>query len=50
MYCPKCKKTIKADRMEKVDAELQRRFKNDSLSRGLCPVCSTPLVAPKRGE
>ncbi|MEI6796227.1 MAG: hypothetical protein WCK39_05115 [Methanomassiliicoccales archaeon] len=45
MYCPKCNKTIKDDRVEELNAELQRKFKNDALSKGLCPVCQTPLVA-----
>lgn len=47
MYCPKCEKNIPKERIEELDKELRRRFNIDSLSRGLCPVCGTPLIELK---
>jgi len=44
MYCPKCKKSLKKERLENLEKELKERFDNDSLERGLCPVCGTPLI------
>jgi len=47
MYCPRCEKNIPKERIEQVDMELRRRFNIDSLGRGLCPVCGTPLIELK---
>jgi ssDNA-binding Zn-finger/Zn-ribbon topoisomerase 1 len=44
MYCPKCDKTIEKERLEEVNRQLKGRFKNDSLEKGKCPVCSTELI------
>jgi len=44
MYCPKCERMIKKERIEEIREELKRRFKSESLERGLCPVCGTPLI------
>ncbi|QLH74490.1 MAG: hypothetical protein HPY73_02830 [Methanomassiliicoccales archaeon] len=48
MYCPKCGKTIPDERLEEINRTLVERFNKDSLSKGLCPVCGTKLIAPKR--
>jgi ssDNA-binding Zn-finger/Zn-ribbon topoisomerase 1 len=44
MYCPKCNKTIKDERLEEVNKLLVEQFNKDSLSRGKCPVCGTRLL------
>lgn len=44
MYCPKCEKIIKRERLEELERELMERFDNRSISLGLCPVCGTPLI------
>lgn len=44
MYCPKCCKTIKKERIEAIRKELVEKYHQDPLGKGLCPVCSTPLV------
>ena len=50
MYCPRCERTIKKERLEELDQELKRRFDKDSIAQGKCPVCDTPLVQSKREE
>lgn len=52
MYCPKCDKTIKRERIAEVNLTLKERFKSDSLERGLCPVCGTRLfdLSKKEGK
>jgi ssDNA-binding Zn-finger/Zn-ribbon topoisomerase 1 len=44
MYCPKCEKTIKKERLAEVNRQLKARFKKDSLEQGQCPVCGTQLL------
>jgi len=44
MYCPKCEKTVKKERLEDVKKELKKRFDSNSLQRNICPVCGTQLV------
>jgi ssDNA-binding Zn-finger/Zn-ribbon topoisomerase 1 len=44
MYCPKCNKTIKDERLEEVNKQLVEQFNKDSLSKGMCPVCGTKLL------
>ena len=44
MYCPKCNKTIKDERLEEVNKQLVEQFNRDSLSKGKCPVCGTGLL------
>jgi len=44
MYCPKCDRTIKKERLAQINQELKERYKKDSLERGLCPVCGTGLI------
>jgi ssDNA-binding Zn-finger/Zn-ribbon topoisomerase 1 len=44
MYCPKCNKTIKDERLEEVNKQLVDQFNKDSLSKGMCPVCGTRLL------
>jgi ssDNA-binding Zn-finger/Zn-ribbon topoisomerase 1 len=44
MYCPKCDRTIKKERLAQINQELKERYKKDSLERGLCPVCGTDLI------
>jgi ssDNA-binding Zn-finger/Zn-ribbon topoisomerase 1 len=48
MYCPKCEKNIPDERLEEINKRLQEQFNKDSLSKGLCPVCGTKLLAPKK--
>jgi hypothetical protein len=50
MYCPKCEKTIRKERLEELERELRERFANQSLSRGLCPVCGTRLIELPKEE
>ncbi|MGD0057534.1 MAG: hypothetical protein ABSB83_06760 [Methanomassiliicoccales archaeon] len=52
MYCPKCEKTIKKERLEEIRKELKNRFDSNSLERGICPVCGTQLIemSKKRGS
>jgi ssDNA-binding Zn-finger/Zn-ribbon topoisomerase 1 len=51
MYCPKCEKTIKKERLDEIREELRNQFDSDSLDRGVCPVCGTPLIdASKKRE
>ena len=44
MYCPRCERTIKKERLEKLNEELKSRFEKDSLKHGACPVCGTKLI------
>ncbi|MCU0861921.1 MAG: hypothetical protein MUE65_06360 [Methanomassiliicoccales archaeon] len=44
MYCPKCDRTIKKERLEALRKELAERYQRDQLEKGRCPVCSTPLL------
>ncbi len=44
MYCPRCERTIKKERLEKLNEELKSRFEKDSLEHGACPVCGTKLI------
>jgi uncharacterized protein with PIN domain len=44
MYCPKCEKTIRKERLVEVNRQLKGRFKSDSLDKGRCPVCETELI------
>ncbi|MDD1773817.1 MAG: hypothetical protein LUQ14_04250 [Methanomassiliicoccales archaeon] len=44
MYCPKCERTIKKERLDQVKKELKSRFGSDSLEKNICPVCGTPLI------
>ncbi|NYT12744.1 MAG: hypothetical protein GKC03_09415 [Methanomassiliicoccales archaeon] len=51
MYCPKCEKSLKKERLEELEKQLKERFDDDSLGRGLCPVCGTPLIdLSQRGD
>jgi len=50
MYCPRCERTIRKERLEELDHELKRRFDKDSIERGKCPVCDTPLIQVKKEE
>jgi len=52
MYCPKCDKTIKRERIAAANLALKERFKNDNLERGLCPVCGMRLfdLSKKEGK
>jgi ssDNA-binding Zn-finger/Zn-ribbon topoisomerase 1 len=47
VYCPKCEKTIKKERIKQVNQELKDRFNMDSLEKGQCPVCGTGLLDPE---
>ncbi|MDD1746172.1 MAG: hypothetical protein LUQ16_00240 [Methanomassiliicoccales archaeon] len=44
MYCAKCDKSIKKEKLESIRKELVDRYHRDPLGEGLCPVCGTPLV------
>lgn len=44
MYCPKCEKAIKRERLAEIEKRLKEDFGTDSLAKGLCPVCGTPLI------
>jgi RNA polymerase-binding transcription factor DksA len=48
MYCAKCDKTIPDERLQEISLKLAEQFGNDSLSKGVCPVCGTRLMNPKR--
>jgi len=48
MYCAKCRKSIKKERLEQINRELKERYGKDSLERGLCPVCGMPLLDPEK--
>jgi ssDNA-binding Zn-finger/Zn-ribbon topoisomerase 1 len=50
MYCPKCDKTIKRERIAEVNLTLKEKFKSDNLERGLCPVCGTRLFDLSKKE
>jgi len=51
MYCPRCERTIKNEKLEELDQELKSKFGKDSIERGKCPVCDTPLIdLKKKGE
>ncbi|MDD1764943.1 MAG: hypothetical protein LUO84_00625 [Methanomassiliicoccales archaeon] len=51
MYCPKCEKTVKRERLEEIRKELKDRFESTSLDEGICPVCGTSLIdVSKRQE
>ncbi len=44
MYCPRCDRTIKKERLEAINRELKGKFQVDALEKGTCPVCGSPLV------
>jgi len=44
LHCPRCKKNIDKAKLEEIEARLMNDFHNDSLRRGRCPVCGTPLI------
>jgi uncharacterized protein with PIN domain len=44
LHCPRCNKNIDKAKVEEIDARLMKEFQNDSLRRGRCPVCGTPLI------
>lgn len=44
LHCPRCKKDIDKSKVDEIDARLMNTFQNDSLRRGVCPVCHTPLI------
>lgn len=48
LHCPRCRKSIDKARVEEINAKLMSDFHNDALSRGLCPVCMTPLIDTDR--
>jgi ssDNA-binding Zn-finger/Zn-ribbon topoisomerase 1 len=48
MYCPRCDRTIKEERLEELDNELKKKFNKDSIERGKCPVCDAPLLRLKK--
>jgi len=48
MYCPRCERTIKKERLEDLNLELKRKFDKDSIEHGKCPVCDTPLIQLKK--
>lgn len=50
MYCPKCEKRVKKERLEELEKELKERFDDNSLGRGLCPVCGTTLIHLPNGD
>jgi len=50
MYCPKCDKTIKRERIASVNLTLKESFKNNNLEKGLCPVCGTGLFDLSKKE
>ena len=37
-------KNIDKSKVEDIDAQLMNTYQNDSLRRGVCPVCQTPLI------
>jgi hypothetical protein len=44
MYCAKCGKSIKKERLEEIRKQLIEKYGRDPIGNGLCPVCGTPLV------
>lgn len=44
MYCAKCGKSIKKEKLEAIRKELIEKYQRDPLGKGVCPVCGTPLV------
>jgi hypothetical protein len=48
MYCPRCEKSIKKERLEELSKELKSKFGSSSLDQGACPVCGTVLLDPER--
>jgi ssDNA-binding Zn-finger/Zn-ribbon topoisomerase 1 len=44
MYCPRCDKTIKKERLAQANRELKERFGSSALDKGLCPVCGCRLL------
>jgi uncharacterized protein with PIN domain len=44
LYCPRCNKNIDKAKVQEIDAQLMSTYHDDSLRRGLCPVCKTPLI------
>jgi hypothetical protein len=50
MYCPKCEKTIKRERLEEISKELKSRFESTSLDEGICPVCGTSLIGVSKRQ
>jgi ssDNA-binding Zn-finger/Zn-ribbon topoisomerase 1 len=50
MYCPKCDKSIKRERIAEVNLTLKEKFKTNNLERGLCPVCGTRLFDLSKKE
>jgi uncharacterized protein with PIN domain len=50
MYCPKCDKTIKRERIAAVNLALKEKFNSNNLEKGLCPVCGTRLFDLSKKE
>jgi len=48
LHCPRCKKNIDKAKVEQIDSQLMNDYNNDSLRRGVCPVCQTPLIDTDR--
>jgi len=44
LHCPRCRKDIDKAKVEEIDSKLMGMFQNDSLRRGVCPFCQTPLI------
>jgi ssDNA-binding Zn-finger/Zn-ribbon topoisomerase 1 len=50
MYCPKCEKTIKRERIAEVNLTMKEKFNSNNLEKGLCPVCGTRLFDLSKKE
>ena len=50
MYCPKCEKTIKRERITEVNLTLKEKFGSNNLEKGLCPVCGIRLFDLSKKE
>jgi len=50
MYCPKCEKTIKRERIAEVNLTLKEKFGSNNLEKGLCPVCGIRLFDLSKKE
>jgi len=44
MYCPRCDRTLRKERLERTNEELKSMFNKDALEHGACPVCGTALI------
>lgn len=44
IYCPRCEKSIPKDELEERSRQLMAMVGNDSLERGVCPVCGTRML------